>query len=53
MNNQLSTINNQLIQAVEEADSSQGLIDTAKEEDRWEEDGWEEALREEKKPYRS
>ncbi|MEB3342930.1 HEAT repeat domain-containing protein [Okeania sp.] len=27
MNNQLSTINNQLIQAVEEADSSQGLID--------------------------
>jgi len=30
MNNQLSTINNQLIQAVEEADSSQGLIDTVK-----------------------
>ena len=30
MNNQPSTINNQLIRAVEEADSSQGLIDTVK-----------------------
>ncbi|WP_287274911.1 MULTISPECIES: HEAT repeat domain-containing protein [unclassified Okeania] len=30
MNNQPSTINNQLIQAVEEADSSQGLIDAVK-----------------------
>ncbi|WP_293058498.1 HEAT repeat domain-containing protein [Okeania sp. SIO2B3] len=30
MNNQPSTINNQLIQAVEKADSSQGLIDTVK-----------------------
>ncbi|WP_287241216.1 MULTISPECIES: HEAT repeat domain-containing protein [unclassified Okeania] len=30
MNNQPSTINNQIIQAVEEADSSQGLIDAVK-----------------------
>ena len=30
MNNQLSTIDNQLIQAVEKADSSQGLIDAVK-----------------------